>query len=284
MIRKPAVAGAFYEADEDSLKRRIEWCFNHELGPGRIPDHLGTERELKGIIVPHAGYMYSGPIAAHAYLNLAEDGLPDTFIILCPNHTGMGSGVSTVSEGQWETPLGLSSIDEEFTEELLQNAAILDSEPLAHLQEHSCEVQLPFLQYIAGLGDKQFKIVPICMWMQDLETASEIGRALAKTSDELERDVVLVASTDFTHYQHQQIASNNDGQVLDAIRSLNETRFINTVGELNVSMCGYGAVAATIVYSKTKGVKKAEIYKYATSGDITGDYSAVVGYASAGLI
>ncbi|MCE5213214.1 MAG: AmmeMemoRadiSam system protein B [Methanobacterium sp.] len=284
MIRKPAVAGTFYESDPDSLKRRIEWCFNHQLGPGQIPDRLGEKREVKGIIVPHAGYMYSGPVAAHAYLNLAKDGLPDTFIILCPNHTGMGSGVSTVNEGQWETPLGLSKIDEEFAEELLQNAAILDSEPLAHLQEHSCEVQLPFLQYIASKGDKRFKIVPICMWMQDLETATEIGNAIVKTSNDLNRDVVLVASTDFTHYETQQIASNNDGQVLDAIKSLDERIFMGTVAELNVSMCGYGAVAANIVYSKAKGAKKAEIFKYATSGDITGDHSRVVGYASAGLI
>lgn len=284
MIRKPAVAGTFYEADPDSLTRRMEWCFQHQLGPGRIPDHLGSKREIKGIIAPHAGYIYSGPVAAHAFLNLAEDGLAETFIIICPNHTGMGSGVSTINHGQWETPLGLVEIDVEFTEKLLQYAPIIDSEPLAHQQEHSCEVQIPFLQYLAQMGNRQFKIVPICMWMQDLETATEIGNALAQTVTELGRDVVVVSSTDFTHYQPQEIAYNNDQQVLDAIKVLDERLMMKRVGELNLTMCGYGPVAANLVYSKQLGAEKAEIFKYATSGDITGDHSAVVGYASGKLI
>lgn len=284
MIRKPAVAGAFYEADPDSLRKRIEWCFKHQLGPGRIPNYLGTKREIKGIIAPHAGYMFSGPVAAHSFLNLAEDGLAETIMILCPNHTGMGSGVSTVSEGLWETPLGKVEIDSEFTEKLLHNAPIIDSEPLAHMQEHSCEVQLPFLQYLAEKGDKKFKIVPICMWMQDIETATEIGTSIARTSKKLGRDVVLVASTDFTHYKPHEIAYNIDMQVLEAIRSLDEKLMMKRVNQLNVTMCGYGPVAATIVYSKVRGAEKSKILKYATSGDITGDRSAVVGYASAEFV
>jgi AmmeMemoRadiSam system protein B len=284
MIRKPAVAGTFYERDPDSLTGRIEWCFKHQLGPGRIPDNLGNKREIKSIIAPHAGYMYSGPVAAHSYLKLAEDGLPDTFLILCPNHTGMGSGVSSVSDGMWETPLGQVEIDSEFSLKLQENAPIIDSEPLAHLQEHSCEVQLPFLQYLAMKWDKEFKIVPICLWMQDLQTTTEIGEAIAKTSQEIGRDVVVVASTDFTHYKPQEIASNTDHQVLDAIKDLDEKTMMEKVQELNVTMCGFGTVASAIVASKIQGANKAEILKYATSGDITGDRSAVVGYASAVII
>jgi len=284
MIRKPAVAGTFYEGDPDSLKRRIEWCFKHQLGPGRIPDVLGNKREIKGIIAPHAGYQYSGPVAAHSYLRVAEDGLPETFLILCPNHTGMGSGVSTMSEGQWETPLGIVDIDSEFTAELMRNAPIIDSEPSAHLQEHSCEVQIPFLQYMAKKWDKEFKIVPICLWMQDLETTTEIGSAIARTCEKLGRDVVVVASTDFTHYKPQDIAYNNDKQVLEAIGNLDEKLMMKLIYELNVTMCGFGPVAATMVYTKKIGAKKAEILKYATSGDITGDKSAVVGYGSAVII
>lgn len=284
MIRKPAVAGTFYEGDPDSLTGQIEWCFKHQLGPGRIPENLGNKREIKSIIAPHAGYMYSGPVAAHSYLKLAEDGLPDTFLILCPNHTGMGSGVSTVSEGEWETPLGLVDIDAEFSLKLQENAPIIDFEPLAHMQEHSCEVQLPFLQYIAKMGSKEFKIVPTCLWMQDLQTTTEIGEAIARTSNELGRDVVVVASTDFTHYKPQEVASNTDHQVLEAIKVLDEKAMMNLVRELNITMCGFGTVASAIITSKIQKAKKAELLKYATSGDITGDYSAVVGYASAVII
>ncbi|MGV8143506.1 MAG: AmmeMemoRadiSam system protein B [Methanothermobacter sp.] len=281
MIRKPAVAGTFYEGDPDSLRKQIEWCFKHRLGPGHLPEKLGEDREIKGIIAPHAGYMYSGPVAAHSYLQLARDGIPDTFLILCPNHTGMGSGVSTVTEGQWETPLGHVDVDSEFANQLILDAPIIDSEPLAHLQEHSCEVQVPFLQYLGQKLGRKFKIVPICMWMQDLQTTTEIGHAIAKTSEKLGRDVVVVASTDFTHYKPQEVAFETDHMVLDAIEVLDEKTMMQTIEEYNVTMCGFGPVATAIVYSKIMGAKKAEILKYATSGDTTGDRKAVVGYASA---
>lgn len=281
MIRNPVVAGTFYEADPDSLRKQIEGCFKHQLGPGEIPENIGENREIKSIIAPHAGYMYSGPVAAHSYLKLAEDGIPETFLILCPNHTGMGSGVSTVTEGQWKTPLGLADIDGEFALKLMQKAPIIDSEPLAHMQEHSCEVQIPFIQYLAEKADREFNIVPICMWMQDLQTATEIGHAIAHTSQELERDVVIVASTDFTHYKPQDLAYNNDHQVLQAINALDEKAVMDRVQELNVTMCGFGPVTTAIVYSKIMGALEVEILKYATSGDITGDKSAVVGYAAA---
>lgn len=281
MIRNPAVTGAFYEADPDSLTKQIEGCFKHQVGPGRVPESIGNSRLIKSIIAPHAGYMYSGPVAAHSYKKLAEDGLPETFIILCPNHTGMGSGVSTVTEGQWKTPLGLVDIDGEFAERLMGNAPIIDQDPVAHMQEHSCEVQVPFIQYLAQTAGKEFKMVPISMWMQDLITATEIGNAVAQTSKQLDRDVVIVASTDFTHYKPHDIAYNNDHQVLDAIKALDEKAVMNRVEELNVTMCGFGPVNAAIIYSKQMGAEEVEVLKYATSGDITGDKSAVVGYAAA---
>lgn len=280
MIRKPAVAGTFYEGDPYSLKKRIEWCFQHKLGPGKIPN-LGNQKKLKSVIVPHAGYQYSGPVAAHSYAKIAEDGLPETFVILCPNHTGLGSGVSVMAEGSWQTPLGVVEIDNEFSEELILQEQIIDSDISAHLQEHSCEVQLPFLQYITQKADKNFKIVPICMLMQDLETSTEVGEAIAKTVKKLSKDVLIIASTDFTHYQTQKIASSNDKQVLDAIKDLNEKLMMKHINELNLTMCGYGPVASTLVSSKALGAKKVEILKYATSGDITGDTNSVVGYASA---
>jgi MEMO1 family protein len=281
MIRKPAVAGTFYEMDPDALKRRIEWCFQHQLGPGSVPDFIGNKRDIKGLIAPHAGYMYSGPIAAHSYKRMAEDGFPETFVIICPNHTGMGSGVSTMTEGQWETPLGLVEVDGEFAVEMIYQTPLIDSEPSAHLQEHSCEVQLPFLQYLGEKMDRNFSIVPICMMMQDMETSTEIGDSINKVTKKLGRDVVVIASTDFTHYQPYEIAYQGDKQVLEAIKVMDEKLMMTRVAELNVTMCGYGPVSSTIIASKAMGAEKAEIMKYATSGDITGDHSAVVGYASA---
>jgi MEMO1 family protein len=277
MIRKPAVAGLFYESNPESLKKRIKWCYQHQLGPGKIPDKIGKKRTIKGLMAPHAGYQYSGPVAAHSYLELAEDGFPETVVILCPNHTGLGSGVSTMIEGAWQTPLGNVQIDEEFATELVSHHTLMDTDPAAHLQEHSCEVQLPFLQYISP----DFRLVPVCMWMQDLETANELGEAIAETSHKIGRDIVVIASTDFTHYQPQEVAKAQDKQILEAIKAMNEKLMMKRVAELNVTMCGYGPVAAALVASKAMGANSAEILKYATSGDTTGDYSSVVGYASA---
>ena len=275
MIRKPAVAGLFYELDPDSLRKQIEWCFKHKLGPGSIPG-MGNERNIKGVIAPHAGYIYSGPVAAHTYHEIAEDGFPETFVILCPNHTGMGSGVSTI-KGSWETPLGLVDIDDEFADLMIENAGIIESNPAAHIKEHSAEVQLPFLQYL----NPDFQFVPVTMWMQDMETAAEIGNSIQKTASELERDIVVIASTDFTHYKPQKEAYIQDMQVIDSIKAMDEKLMMERVSQLNVTMCGYGPVAATMIAVKKMGATYCELLKYATSGDTTGDNSSVVAYASA---
>lgn len=277
MIRQPAVAGYFYESDKDSLKKRIAWCYTHKLGPGQIPGEIGDKRSLYGLISPHAGYVYSGPVAAHSYLKLAEDGLPETVIILCPNHTGMGSGLATMTEGSWLTPLGEVEIDGELARGLVQNYPLLDDDPSAHIKEHSCEVQLPFLQEISP----DFKLVPICMMMQDLQTAQELGHAIAETAGRLKRDVVVIASTDFTHYQPHEVAKAQDEKVLEFIASLDEEGMVREIQKSNVTMCGYGPVAATITASKAMGAHVADILKYATSGEASGDYSSVVGYGSA---
>ncbi|MBI5681239.1 MAG: MEMO1 family protein [Methanobacterium sp.] len=276
MIRKPAVAGIFYEENHDSLKKQIEWCFEHRLGPGKIPS-VGTKREIKGLMVPHAGYIYSGPVAAHSYCKLAEDGFPETFVILSPNHNGLGSAISTMIEGEWETPLGNVEIDTEFARELVEDAGIIDSDISAHIQEHSLEVQIPFLQYFS----EDFKIVPISMWMQDIETSYDVGKSIKNVAETLQKDIVVIASSDMTHYQPQNIANQNDSYVLDAIKAMDEKLMIKRIMERNITMCGYGPVASTIIASKELGARESQILKYATSGDITGDLSAVVGYASA---
>ena len=275
MIRKPAVAGLFYEQDPDMLRKQIEWCFMHELGPGNIPE-IGNSRNIEGVIAPHAGYAYSGPVAAHTYHDIAEDGFPETFIILCPNHTGMGSGVSTMNSGSWETPLGQVEIDSSFADILIEKSGIMDSNPEAHIREHSAEVQLPFLQYL----NPEFKFVPVTMWMQDIRTSQEIGVSIAQTATELDRDVVVIASTDFTHYEPKKQAYIQDMQVINAIKDMDQKRMMDVVAKQNVTMCGYGPVAATIVAVKEMGAVSCEFKKYATSGDTTGDNSSVVAYAS----
>ncbi|MEN4016931.1 MAG: MEMO1 family protein [Methanobacterium sp.] len=292
MIRKPAVAGIFYKSNPDYLKKQIEWCFKHPLGPGKIPE-MGNKREIKGVMAPHAGYAYSGPVAAHSYSRIVEDGFPDTFVIIAPNHTGLGSSVSAMIQGEWETPLGNVKIDEQFAEKLVKDTSIIDMDESAHVQEHSLEVHLPFLQYFSKAFKSSaferpntkcsadFKIVPVSMWMQDMETSTEIGKSIKKTAEALGRDVVVIASSDMTHYKPQSIAKRDDAQVLEAIEIMDEKLMIKRIMDLNVTMCGYGPVAAAMVASKELGAENAEILKYATSGDITGDMSAVVGYASA---
>jgi hypothetical protein len=277
MIRKPAVAGMFYESDEGSLKKRIEWCYQHKLGPGRLPGKLGNQRSIKGLIAPHAGYAYSGPVAANSYLELAEDGMPETVVILCPNHTGMGSGLAAMTNGSWLTPLGEVEIDHEFATELVNYYPLLDDDPSAHLQEHSCEVQLPFLQEITS----NFQMVPVCMMMQDLETSRELGEAIAHTATKLGRDIVVIASTDFTHYQPHEVAQAHDEKVLKAIAHMDEVEMIQKIQEYQVTMCGYGPVTATIEASRIMGAQQTSILQYATSGDTGGDKDSVVGYASA---
>ncbi len=276
-MRKPAVAGYFYESDEQLLKERIKWCYTHPIGPGRIPGKLGNKRSIKGLISPHAGYEFSGPVAAFSYLELAEDGLPETVLILCPNHTGMGSGLSTMTQGGWQTPLGEVPIDTEFARKLVDNYPLMDDEPSAHIQEHSCEVQLPFLQELG----QDFKLVPICMMMQDLETSQELGGAIALTAQELGQDLVVIASTDFTHQMPHKVAVAQDKKVLDAIESFDEQEMFKRIISNNVTMCGYGPVATTMAASKAMGAHDATILKYATSGDTSGNYTSVVGYGSA---
>jgi len=282
MIRKPAVAGLFYDSNPDDLKKTIEWCFNHKLGPGKIPE-LGISHNddlndnIYGAVVPHAGYSYSGPVAAHAYSEIVENGFPETFIILCPNHTGLGTGISIFKEGVWNTPLGNVEIDEELAEEMIINSDSIDFDTSAHIKEHSCEVHLPFLQYFSN----DFKIVPVVMWMQDMKSGLDIANSIVESAKKLGRSILVIASTDLTHYESKQIAEKKDKLILDAISNMDEYSLLRTVENFGITMCGYGPTIAAIKASKSLGAKKGKILKYATSGDISGDLSSVVGYCSA---
>ncbi len=269
--RKPAVSGMFYAGTARELKEQIEWCYKHELGPGAVPrvNSRGL-REIVAIVVPHAGYYYSGPVAAHAYNELADDGVPDTAVILGPNHTGYGHPVSVWVGAVWNTPFGEVEINEALAGRLL--GGVIEADETAHMHEHSIEVQLPWLQHLY----ESVRIVPIAMLAQDIETARAVGKAISRSGDNL----IIMASSDFTHYEPHNIAMERDGSIIEAIVNLDEEELYERCERLNCTMCGYGPVASVIVAAKEMGAKRASLLKYATSGDTSGDFSQVVGYGS----
>ncbi len=267
MVRNAAVAGQFYPGTKEELRRKIEQCFKHELGPGSLPGKEGNTREIKGLVAPHAGYTYSGPVAAHAYKALHQDGLPDTFIVIGPNHHGIGASVALGDE-EFKTPLGTVEIDTDMVDELKGELIQVDNN--THINEHSIEVQLPFLQYLS----EDIRIVPICVTKQDFETVVEMGRILKKAVSN--KDTVIIASTDFSHYVLKRIAEERDGMAIDKIIANDPGELYRTIRKENISMCGYGPVVAMMVGSD---YSSAELLKYATSGDIMA-MRDVVGYAS----
>ena len=259
-MRAPAVSGQFYPRSKNDLHREISRCF---------ADVPSVKRPVLGAVVPHAGYIYSGNTAAYVYSALAG---ADTFVLLGPNHIGYGSPVSVSSE-KWSTPLGDVSSDLEFIKALPK--MIIDIDETAHKYEHSIEVQLPFLQY--RLDD--FKIVPVCMGMQDEETALEVGKELAEAARHTEKKIVIIASSDFTHYKPDKVARENDADYIKSILDMDISGFYRKLYERNASVCGYGPISAMLAATKELGAKKATLLKYSTSGDTTGDLSEVVGYA-----
>ena len=278
MIRQPAVAGAFYPRDADNLKRLIESCFLDESGVGYIPeisDFEGRDYPIN-VMVPHAGYQYSGAIAAQGYCKIVENGFPEVFVILSPNHTGFGSEISVFNEGEWITPLGSIEVDNEFADEIISFSNIASADFHAHLREHSIEVQLPFLQYFSS----SFKIVPITMGTQNFVTSSDLAKAIFEAGKKLGKSYCVIASTDLSHFNNQEKANKVDGFVLEDIEEMNEFKLFEEVVQYNITMCGYGPVMTTISLSKQCGKDTCELLSYRTSGDVTGDLTSVVGYAS----
>jgi len=278
-MRRPTVAGAFYEGDALLLKGQIDWCYTHPHGPGRVSCTKVGKRSLVGLVSPHAGYMYSGPVAAHGFAYMARDGKPASVIILGPNHTGIGSGVSITTSGKWLTPLGDVEVDGLLANAIKKTCDLIDVDAVAHAREHSIEVQLPFLQH---LFNGQFGIVPICMMMQDERTSEEVGRAIAEAA--AKKDVVIIASTDFTHYEPQRSAVAKDRKAIDKILALDWRGLLRVIHDEDISMCGYGPVTAMLCAAKALGARKAMLLKYATSGDTAGPMSQVVGYGSIAVI
>jgi len=282
MIREPVVAGLFYPGKKEQLVKKIEGCFKDEaIGPGELPDiENPPERtgKIYALVSPHAGYTYSGPVAAHGFLEQFKDGKPEFFVIIGPNHKNIGPAISVYSEGGWKTPLGEAIIPENIAE-LIVKQPHFRADTSAHMMEHSIEVQVPFLQYLYGAD---VPILPICMKDQSKENCERVGTVLSKVLANY--DYCLIASTDLTHYESQASAMSKDSHVIDSIRKLNPNKLLTTVADNLISMCGPGPVASVLIASNKNNVKETKILKYSTSGDITGDKNQVVAYLSAILL
>jgi len=246
----------------------------HPIGPGRLPKGVWGDGKIPALICPHAGYMYSGPVAAHSYASLEGRRRPRVVVLVGPNHAGIGSEVSVYPEGEWYTPLGSVPIDSELAKLISKSSDLISLDEYSHEEEHSLEVQLPFLQYVLGT----FKLVPIVMLSQDRDTAEELGRAIAENVSG--QDALLIASSDFTHYEPDAAAKKKDMVAIERICALDVEGFYRVISEHRITACGYGPIAAILTASKLSGATDARLLKYATSGDVTGDRSAVVGYAS----
>lgn len=277
MKRPPFAAGTFYDFDEEDLIKRLEWAFKEEkIGPGQLPNRNVEDHLTKnvGIIVPHAGYVYSGPVAAWAYLELSKLGKPDTVVLIGPNHTGIGGEIGVWPSDIWVTPLGNIEVDEEVTTFLIENSNVATSDTVSHLEEHSLEVQLPFLQYIYG---NDFKIVPITMMIQEFEFSRLLAKDLKNVLEKFsKRRFVIVASSDLNHYESQDVTLEKDEELIKAILSNDPKEVYTVVKNKNVTACGFGAIT-TLLQLK---IGKPLLLKHATSGDTSGDLKHVVGYSS----
>jgi AmmeMemoRadiSam system protein B len=266
-IRPPAVAGSFYERTPEGLRQQVDSCF--AANPPAPPE---KERVI-GAVVPHAGLMYSGHVAGALYA-LAD--LPKRLIVLCPNHTGAGHFAAINREGAWRTPLGDVAIDSRLADALMAKSKLLAEDARAHAREHSLEVQLPFLQRI--LPD--FTFVPICLGAHRYDYAEEIGRAIADVIREEREPIAVLASSDLNHYEDQRETLRKDQLAIDQLLARNPRELWRVVNEYDVSMCGFIPATTMLIAAGLLGATSARLVKHATSGDVNGDYSQVVGYAS----
>ena len=263
-VRHPAVAGSFYPRDPEILRNEVR-------------SYLCQAREQKpfrsiGCIAPHAGYMYSGHVAGAVFARLE---IPHLCLVMCPNHTGVGRALAIVSEGAWETPLGNVAIDSVFAGALKQRCPLLHEDSSAHRNEHAAEVELPFLQ----VRQLQLKFVPIALATRDFDALEQLGEAIADVIAAQNNAVLIVASSDMNHYESDTITRVKDHSAIEPILTLDARALYDIVTQQNISMCGFGPAVAMLTAAKKLGATSAELVKYATSGDVSGDRDLVVGYA-----
>jgi hypothetical protein len=262
-VRPPAVAGRFYPRQPDALARDLAL-------------YLESRREERtralGCVVPHAGYMYSGHVAGAVYARLE---LPARYIVLCPNHTGMGHPLAMYSDGAWATPLGEASVDTVLAAVLKSRFKLLEDDDEAHRAEHSLEVQLPFLQRLRP----GFTFVPICVGTANYEVLATLGETIAAAIADQHEPVLIIASSDMNHYEGDAVTRVKDRKAIDRVLALDPRGLYEVVHREDISMCGYAPTVAMLTAALRLGAKSATLVKYATSGDISGDRDAVVGYA-----
>jgi len=261
-VRMPAVAGRFYPSDPITLEADVR----SYVSP--------SEQRIRaiGCVVPHAGYVYSGEVAGAVFSRLD---IPSTCILLCPNHTGMGHSLAIMSEGSWNTPLGSIDIDSELADTLKQAFPALREDTAAHRSEHAIEVQLPFLQ----IERPDCKFVPIAVGTGQCEILEALGEAIAEVVGAQEEHVLVIASSDMNHYESDAITRVKDHKAIERMLARDARGLFDVVKREQISMCGYGPTVAMLTAANRLGATSAELVRYATSGDISGDREMVVGYA-----
>jgi len=262
VIRDAVVAGQFYPGKPDELRSMIK----------DMVDEEAEKKEVIGMILPHAGYIYSGPVVGAVLSGVKIKG---TFIIIGPNHTGGGKPLSIMADGIWKTPLGEVEIDSELAGKILKGCKHLEEDQRAHIFEHSIEVQLPFLQYF----NPDIKIVPIVFGYAGMNIYKDTGKGIARAIKELDREAVIMVSSDMNHYESQAITREKDNQAIEAILDLDGDELMARAREHHITMCGVAPAVSLITAARELGATGAELVMYRTSGDTTGDYTSVVGYA-----
>lgn len=282
-MRRPIVSGQFYEDSFEELDKQINSCFESKFGPGALPVRR-ADKKIFGAIAPHAGYTYSGPCQAWTYKEIAESRFPDLFIVIGLSHSGFAT---CISQEDWETPFGIVKIDRDFGGALMEKGIRVNEK--AHKNEHSIEVQLPFLQFVNKDRLSDIRFLPIIA--SDDRDYRELAEKIVKTIDETGKDAVLIASSDFTHFGasygympfHTDIKKNLyelDRKAIGFIEGLRPTEFLNYTDETGATICGKLPIAVVVEACKLMGAKKARLLNYYTSGDIVGEYGSAVGYAS----
>jgi len=266
LLRHPAVAGRFYPGNPEDLRAEAQSYLRESNSIETAPIRA------IGCIAPHAGYMYSGHVAGAVF---ARTEIPHLCVVMCPNHTGMGSALAVMSEGTWETPLGDVTIDESFAISLKRCFPALHEDSAAHRAEHAVEVELPFLQ----LRQPELRIVPIALGTGQFETLEHLGLSLAEVISQRRERVLMVASSDMNHYESDAVTRVKDHRAIERILTLDPRGLHEVVTQQDVSMCGFGPAVAMLTAARQLGAKSAELVKYATSGDVSGDRDMVVGYA-----
>ncbi len=264
MLRRAAWADRFYPARPAVLNQELDRCLGDQ-SCDKMSHPLGC-------ICPHAGYMYSGPIAGAVYSRLE---LPDRFILLCPNHTGMGEPLAIMPEGEWQTPLGNARIDTRLAARVKPGCPLLSDDIRAHQEEHALEVQLPFLQRLRP----NLEFVPIAVGTESYPALDCLGRAIAAAVRGYEGPVLMVSSSDMNHYEDDQRTRLKDRRAIDRVLALDPRALYDTVRRERISMCGYGPTVAMLTAAVELGAQHAELGRYGTSAEVSGDYDRVVGYA-----